>query len=66
MLNKSFGVLYFHFNIFSEKAAKKTGVNFYIFGFLKMCPRSVHSTLQFILFCYVLYLYMCISRIIYK
>ena len=45
MLNKSFGVFYFHFNIFSTKTAKKNGANFYIFGFLKMRPRSVHLTL---------------------
>ena len=45
MLNKSFGVIYFHFNIFSTKTAKKTGVEIYIFGSLKMCRRSVHFTL---------------------
>ena len=34
MLNKSFGVIYFHFNIFSKKTAK-TGVKICIFGFFK-------------------------------
>ena len=28
MLNKSFGVIYFHFKIFSEKAAKKQVLKF--------------------------------------
>ena len=45
MLNKSFGVIYFHFNIFSTKTAKKTGVKICIFGFLRMCPRLAHFTL---------------------
>ena len=44
MLNKGFGVIYFHFNIFSEKKAKKTGVKICSFGFLKM-SRVVHFTL---------------------
>ena len=35
MLNKGFGVIYFHFNIFSEKNSKIKGVKIYIFGFLK-------------------------------
>ena len=35
MLSKSFGVIYFHFNIFSEKNSKEAGVKIYIFGFLK-------------------------------
>ena len=30
MLNKSFGVIYFHFKILSEKS-KKTGVKIFIF-----------------------------------
>ena len=34
MLNKSFGVIYFHFGIFSEKK-QKTGVKICIFGFLE-------------------------------
>ena len=29
MLNKSFGVIYFHFNIFSTKTAKKTGAEIF-------------------------------------
>ena len=34
ILNKSFGVIYFHFNIL-VKNSKKTVVKIYIFGFLK-------------------------------
>ena len=44
MLNKSFWVIYFHFKIFSEKK-KKTGVETYIFVFLKMCLSSIHFIL---------------------
>ena len=43
MLNKSFGVIYFHFNIFSTKTAKKR-VKICIFGFLRMYPILVHFT----------------------
>ena len=47
MLNKSFWVIYFHFKIFSEKKKnkKKTGVETYIFVFLKMCLSSIHFIL---------------------
>ena len=50
MLNKSYWVIYFHFKIFSEKKKKKkkkkkTGVETYIFVFLKMCPSSIHFIL---------------------
>ena len=48
MLNKSFWVIYFHFKIFSEKknkTKKKTGVETYIFVFLKMCLSSIHFIL---------------------
>ena len=49
MLNKSYWVIYFHFKIFSEKKTnkpkKKTGVETYIFVFLKMCPSSIHFIL---------------------
>ena len=48
MLNKSYWVIYFHFKIFSEKKQtkkKKTGVETYIFVFLKMCPSSIHFIL---------------------
>ena len=37
MLNKSFGVIYFHFNIFSEKQ-QKMGDSFYDFGFGELVP----------------------------
>ena len=33
MLNKSFGVIYFHFNIFSEKNSKKQVLKFAFLGF---------------------------------
>ena len=33
MLNKSFGVIYFHFNIFREKTAKKQVLKFVFWGF---------------------------------
>ena len=47
MLNKSYWVIYFHFKIFSQKKTKKkkTGVETYIFVFLKMCPSSIHFIL---------------------
>ena len=49
MLNKSFGVIRFHFNIFSEKSAKM-GVNFYNLRFGELIPgrclRSLHFTLM--------------------
>ena len=35
MLNKSFGVIYFHFNIYREKKAKKMGFKICIFLGLK-------------------------------
>ena len=37
MLKKSFGVICFYFNIFSENSKKqqKTGVKFWIFGFFE-------------------------------
>ena len=38
MLNKSFGVIYFHFNIFSEKTAKKQMLKFAFFGFEECVP----------------------------
>ena len=51
MLNKSFGVIYFHFNIFSEKNSKKTGVKICIFGFLKCVSQDAPKhTIAFPLF----------------
>ena len=42
MLNKRFWVIYFHFNIFSEKTAKKQVLKFAFFGFWKCVPeRSI-------------------------
>ena len=32
MLNKSFGMIYFHFNIFSTKTAKKQALKFAVLG----------------------------------
>ena len=39
MLNKSFGVIYFHFNIFSEKTAKQQVLKFAFFGFEEFVPK---------------------------
>ena len=44
ILNKSFGVIYFHFNIL-VKNSKKTVVKIYIFGFLKNVSHVFHFTL---------------------
>ena len=49
MLNKSYWVIYFILKIFfkkkKKKKKKKTGVETYIFVFLKMCPSSIHFIL---------------------
>ena len=39
------GCFIFILTFLAQKQQKKNGVNFYISGFLKMCPRSVHFTL---------------------
>ena len=41
MLNKGFGVIYFHFNIFSEKKAKKQVLKFAVLGFWKCLEWSI-------------------------
>ena len=38
MLNKSFGVIYFHFNIFSEKTANKWVLKFAFFEMVEFVP----------------------------
>ena len=38
MLNKSFGVIHFHFNIFSEKAANKWVLKFAFFEIEEFIP----------------------------
>ena len=38
MLNKSFGVIYFHFNIFSEKTANKWVLKFAFFEMVESVP----------------------------
>ena len=52
MLNKSFVVIYFHFNIFSEKNSKKQ-VKIHIFGFLQKLsqngPKHTTSDLQLLM-----------------
>ena len=45
MINKSFGAIYFHFKIFSEKKQQKKRVKICIFWVGKICPRMVHFIL---------------------
>ena len=58
MLNESFGVIYFHFNIFSEKNSKIMGVIFFTISDLenltKLAPfHTTHFRLEAIFLCFI-------------